>query len=75
MTKNAICDKTGKFEGLFKNLFGNSFLFSKGDEKWKAKRRASAHAFYKERLVHMLDSLKEKVFEKQTELLASIESV
>ena len=67
MTKSALCDKTGKFEGLFLNLLGNSFLFSKGDEKWKAKRRASSHAFYKDRLVHMLESLKEKVFEAQDE--------
>ena len=67
MTKNAVTDKNGKFEGLFLNLFGNSFLFSKGDEVWKQKRRATAHAFYKDRLVHMLDSLKEKVFETQNE--------
>ena len=34
-TKNSQLDKTGEFVGLFKNFFGNSFLFSKTDEKWK----------------------------------------
>ena len=63
--KNAIYDKTGEYEAFFKNLFGNSFFFSKGDDIWKKKRRASAHAFYKDRLVHMLDALKDKVFDAQ----------
>ena len=61
--KNSLLDKTGKFEAVFKNLFGNSFIFSKGDNIWKEKRRASSHAFYKDRLVHMLEALKEKIFE------------
>ena len=74
MTKNAVCDKTGKFEGLFLNLLGNSFLFSKGDEVWKQKRRATSHAFYKDRLVHMIDSLKAKVFETHNEWVKSIEN-
>ena len=50
-TKNASIDKTGEFEGIFKNFFGNSFLFAKSDELWKAKRKSVAHAFYKDRLV------------------------
>ena len=63
--KNSLMDKTGKFEAVFKNLFGNSFVFSKGDNIWKEKRRASSHAFYKERLVHMLEALKDKVIDTQ----------
>ena len=63
--KNSLIDKTGKFEAVFKNLFGNSFVFSKGDDIWKEKRRASSHAFYKERLVHMLEALKDKVIDTQ----------
>ena len=61
--KNSIFDKTGNFEGIFSKLLGNSFLFSKADEVWKAKRKACAHAFYKERLVHMLEVLKDKIEE------------
>ena len=57
VTKNAQIDKTGAFEGVFKNLFGRSFIFGKSDELWKIKRKATAHAFYKDRLVHMLDVL------------------
>ena len=58
VTKNAQIEKTGQFIGIFKNFFGNSFLFSKGDEVWKMKRKALAHAFYKDKLVVMLDNLK-----------------
>ena len=58
ITKNALLDKTEVQEQVFKNFFGNSFLFSKGDDLWRAKRRATAHAFYKDRLCLMLDALK-----------------
>ena len=61
VTKNSFLDKTGVFCGVFKNLFGDSFIFSKSDATWKQKRKAAAHAFYKDRLVHMLDVLKELV--------------
>ena len=57
-TKNAILDKTGTYKGVFQNFFGESFLFSKTDEKWKAKRRGLGHAFYKEKLIALLSKLK-----------------
>ena len=38
VTKNAQIDKTGVFESIFKNLFGNAFVFSKSDDLWKRKR-------------------------------------
>jgi cytochrome P450 len=62
VTKNHLLDKTGAFCGVFKNLYGASFVFSKSDATWKQKRKATAHAFYKDRLVHMLDVLKEIIF-------------
>ena len=74
VTKNAQIDKTGEFEGVFKNLFGNSFIFSKSDEHWKIKRKATAHAFYKDRLTHMLDELKKVVLETQTRWIAEIDA-
>ena len=45
-------------EAIFKSLIGHSFVFSQADEHWKAKRRASAHAFYKDRLVKQIDVFK-----------------
>ena len=59
--KNGILDKTGAMMAEMSKLMGGSFLFSPSDETWKAKRKASAHAFYKERLVHMSEILKEKL--------------
>ena len=73
VTKNATIDKTDAFEGFFKNLFGNSFLFSKTNEIWKKKRQASSHAFYKERLVHMMDVLKDTVLDEQRKWIKEIE--
>ena len=63
MTKNAQSDKDGFTELQFSDLIGNSFIFSHNDERWKIKRKACAHAFYKERLVMMLEVLKDKVIE------------
>ena len=48
---------------MFKDYFGESFLFSKTNQNWKAKRTAIAHAFYKDRMKTMLDVLKEKIEE------------
>ena len=61
--KNSIYDKEGWTMGVFKKLLGHSFLFSPADDDWKAKRKACAHAFYKERLVHMIEIFKEKLEE------------
>ena len=36
--KNALFDKTGTLEGIFSKLLGESFLFSKANDNWKAKR-------------------------------------
>jgi len=43
---------------IYKDLLGNSFLFSPGDKIWKAKRQACAHAFYKDQLKVMMEVLK-----------------
>ena len=59
VTQNKYLDKTAIFDGIFKNLLGDSFFFQKSNDLWKKKRQATAHAFYKNRLVHMLDVLKE----------------
>ena len=46
---------------MYKDLLGNSFLFSKGDAIWKAKRQACAHAFYKDQLKIMMEVLKGQI--------------
>lgn len=74
VSKNALLDKTGTFKGVFQNLFGNAFIFSKTDALWKEKRKACAHAFYKDRLVHMLDNLKDKFLEATEKWSAEIDS-
>ena len=61
VTKNSIVDKTGVFEDVFSDFFGKSFIFSKTDDLWKLKRKATAHAFYKDRLGSMLEVLKDQV--------------
>ena len=61
--KNTIFDKTGNFRGIFSRLFGDAIAFRHADEVWKAQRKACAHAFYKERIVHMLEVLKDKIEE------------
>ena len=72
VTKNHLFDKTGEMAQATQRLFGNSFLFSKADEAWKAKRKATAHAFYKDKLVCMLDALKDKVADKCEEWMTQI---
>ena len=55
MTKNDLLDKSGEMDTVFKKFLGHSFLLSKGDAMWKAKRKACAHAFYKDRLDKMME--------------------
>ena len=58
-TKNSTFDKTGLYCGAVQNFFGNSFLFSKADDVWKAKRKGLGHAFYKDKLLVLLETLKD----------------
>ena len=50
VSKNAIAEKQADGLLLVKDIIGNSFIMSRSDEVWKAKRKACAHAFYKDRL-------------------------
>ena len=72
VTKNEQIDKTGKFGEVFKNFFGSAFVFAKTDALWKSKRKAMAHAFYKDRLRHILEALKRQVEASQSRWLAEI---
>ena len=61
--KNSLVDKTADSYLMFEKIIGQSFIFSKNDETWRAKRKASSHAFYKDRLEHMLQTLKVKLMD------------
>ena len=54
-------DKNNYMGELTKQFMGRGFLFAKSDEEWKLKRKACAHAFYKERLEQMVEVLKDIV--------------
>ena len=61
VSKNQLTEKSDLSDTIFKDLLGSSFLFSKGDKIWKAKRQAVAHAFYKDQLKVMMEVLKSKI--------------
>lgn len=48
--KHAHIDKAPESYLMFKCVIGESILFSPGDESYRIKRKALAHAFYKDRL-------------------------
>lgn len=58
---------------MFRNILGKSFIFARNDEVWKQKRKATSHTFYKDRMEHMLEVLKDKLEETFTSWSAKIE--
>jgi cytochrome P450 len=65
-TQNKYIDKTGLVKQAFEDLFGESFVFSKTTDEWSRKRKACAHAFYRDRMEHMMEVLKEKLADMVT---------
>ena len=65
VNKNALIDKREKFGAAMKNFSGDGFIVSTSNEKWKAKRKGIAHAFFKDKLIIMLEKLKEYTLEAQ----------
>ena len=61
VTKNKLVDKTGVMQQAMEDMAPSAFIFQKGDYSWKMKRKACAHAFYKERLEKMMCVLKQKL--------------
>ena len=70
---NRFIDKTGIIAQAFESAVGGSFLFTKGDHKWQTKRKACAHAFYKDRMERMMEVLKEKLEDMTTKWMEDIE--
>lgn len=71
--QNKHSDKDGEAEDKFKHLIGTSFIFSSNfNESWKIKRKACSHAFYKDRLISMLEIVKAKTMESCEQWMAEI---
>lgn len=60
-TKNRCTDFESLKAAYMRNLLGDAFILSKVNERWKAKRKASSHAFYKDRMSNMVSSLKNSI--------------
>ena len=65
VTKNHLVDKNGRYSASVQNFFGQGFLFAPSDDKWKQKRKGIAHAFFKDKLIVMLEKLKDYALETQ----------
>ena len=72
LTKNAQINKPETFFGVMSNFLGKAFIFSKTDDVWKAKRKGIAHTFFKDKLIVMLDKLKDYSMEQQKKWLEEI---
>ena len=60
-THNKLTDKISETEDFFKPLLGESIIGMKNNDDWRAKRKACAHGFYKERMKHMIETLKNEI--------------
>jgi len=59
MTTHAdTTDKSKTMRDIFEDLLGESFLFSAGDDKWRAKRKACSPGFYKDKLQILMEGMK-----------------
>ena len=57
---------------MFEDLLGSSFLFSKADKQWETLRKACAHAFYKDRLIGLIEVALSWLLLKQEKLTLSL---
>ena len=73
VSKNNLLDKSAYTSQAWKNLLGDSFLFSPGDEKWQNKRKGLAHAFFKDRLIAMQEKFKEYISQAQKRWIDKID--
>ncbi len=64
---NQLTDKISETENFFKPLLGKSIIGMRNDEDWKMKRKACAHGFFKERMKHMIETLKYEINQKVTQ--------
>ena len=69
---NKNTDKIDETARLLGPLLGNSIIGAPTDEDWRLKRKACAHGFYKDRLRHMLEVLKDQIGLKITQWKSEI---
>lgn len=62
--KNRIFEKSEFHHLMMKRMTGDSIVFSKGNEEWAKRRRSISAAFYKEKLVLMIELAKKATSEK-----------
>ena len=49
---------------MFEDFIPTAFVFAPGNDDWKNKRKAAAHAFARERLSKMIELLKDQLMVK-----------
>ena len=64
---NKFFDKSTVTRDVFHKLTGDSILFEKSTEFWNNKRKKMSIAFYKDKLIKMVDIVKECMNEKVKE--------
>jgi hypothetical protein len=58
IAKNKYFDKVDTVKTLLYHLMGDSILLSESTEAWSNKRKALSHAFYKDKLIGILETVK-----------------
>ena len=64
VTQNKYFDKSFVIKGVFHKLMGDSILFEESSEFWNNKRKKMSVAFYKDKLIKMVDIMKKCMQEK-----------
>jgi hypothetical protein len=62
--KNKYFDKYHMTKNLLYPLMGDSILLSESSESWSNKRKSLSHAFYKDKLLKMLEIVKHSMHDK-----------
>ena len=55
--KNQHMEKSSKFKRVVRSMTGDSILFDKSDAVWAEKRKHLATAFYKDKLIPMMETV------------------
>ena len=61
---NKYFDKSVKSKNMFFDLFGNGLLLTESNELWSQKSKHMSAAFYKEKMISMLETITEITFDR-----------
>ena len=61
VTKNFYFDKHPAMQKITNKLWGNSTVVERSTELWVKKRKSLSSAFYKEKLIKMIEVMKEVI--------------